>query len=167
MGELAAAQKRLEDLIKRLEESTRGDDEFIPISGPFADAKGQLPWPVRGKVIAGFGLQRNDQYGTQTRNNGIDIRTAAGKPVRAVADGKVIFRDWLTGYGNCVLLNHGDSYYTLYAHASEVTVVMGQTVRSGDVIARAGETGSLNGTKLHFEVRKGSNALNPRRWLGK
>ncbi len=163
--ELRAAGKALEELIETLESQIAAEGEdFVPLAGPFAEARGKLPWPVRGKVIASFGKHTNPD-GTATRNNGLDIRAAAGQPVRAVAAGKVAFRDWLTGYGNCVLLNHGGGYYTFYAHASEVLVTVGQTVESGDVIARVGDTGSLKGTALHFEVRQGAKALNPHKWL--
>jgi len=117
---------------------------------------------VRGKVIEDYGLHTHPKFGTSTRNNGIDIQAPAGTPVRAVADGFVDYRDWLTGYGNCVILNHGKSYYTLYAHLSDVAVSTGQTVAGGDVIGTVGDTGSLKGPMLHFEVRHAASAVDPR-----
>jgi septal ring factor EnvC (AmiA/AmiB activator) len=165
VAELAAAQQELEQLIQTLEARIRAEGEFVPLSGPFAEAAGRLPWPIRGTVIGSFGRQRNAEHFTSTINNGIDIRAPAGTSIRAVADGKVAFRDWLTGYGNCIILNHGGGYYTFYAHASAVLVDVGQVVASGHVIGRVGDTGSLKGAMLHFEVRRGSQALDPRRWL--
>lgn len=163
--ELKAAQDRLESLIRRLESQRRTEPEFVPAAGPFSLARGKLPWPVRGKVIEGYGLHTHPKFGTSTRNNGIDIQAAPGTPVRAVADGQVDYRDWLTGYGNCVILNHGKSYYTLYAHLADVAVSTGQTVAGGDMIGSVGDTGSLKGPMLHFEVRHGASAADPESWL--
>ncbi len=163
--ELKAAQARLEAIIRQLESQRRSEPEFVPPSGPFAEARGRLPWPAAGKVLEGFGLHTHPKFGTATRNNGIDITAPAGTPVRAVADGKVDYRDWLTGYGNCIILNHGGGYYTLYAHLAEVAVVVGQLVPGGTVIGAVGDTGSLVGPKLHFEVRKGAQAVDPTDWL--
>jgi len=163
--ELRAAQDRLESLIRRLESQRRTEPDFVPASGPFSLARGRLPWPVRGKVLESFGLHTHPKFGTSTRNNGIDIQAAPGTPVRAVADGLVDYRDWLTGYGNCVILNHGKSYYTLYAHLGDVAVATGQTVAGGDVIGSVGDTGSLKGPMLHFEVRHGAGAVDPESWL--
>lgn len=163
--ELKAAQDRLEALIRRLESQRRTEPEFVPPSGPFSLARGKLPWPVRGTIIEGFGLHTHPKFGTSTRNNGIDIRAGAGTAVRAVADGKVDYCDWLTGYGNCVILNHGGGYYTLYAHLADVAVAAGQTVDGGAVLGTVGDTGSLKGPVLHFEVRRGANAVDPEGWL--
>ena len=86
---------------------------------------------------------------------------------RAVAPGRVEFVDWITGYGNCIILNHGEGYYTLYAHASDIFVAPGQVVARKEVIAEVGDTGSLNGYECHFEIRKAKKALNPSKWFAK
>ena len=89
-----------------------------------------------------------------------------GTPVKAVAKGRVEYTsDSYASYGEIVILNHGDSYYALYAHLSDITVSVGQEVITGQTIGRSGETGSLKGPILHFEVRKGGTALNPEDWL--
>lgn len=163
--ELQEAEQRLQSLIQRLERRRRTEPEFVPPSGPFAQARGKLPWPVGGRVTGRYGLHRHPDFGTATQNNGIDIEAPTGSPVRAVADGKVDYRDWLTGYGNCVILNHGGGYYTLYAHLSEVLIGAGQEVSAGTAIGRSGDTGSLKGPMLHFEVRRGASALDPLGWL--
>lgn len=163
--ELRVAQEKLTELIRRLEEQRRAAPDFVPPSGPFAEARGKLPWPVRGKVLQGYGRHIDPDFKTATQNNGIDIEAPAGTAVRAVADGRVDYRDWLTGYGNCVILNHGGGYYTLYAHLSQVLVGAGETVPGGLVIGAVGDTGSLKGNMLHFEVRQGSKAIDPAGWL--
>ncbi len=163
--ELQQAEQRLQALIERLERRRRTEPEFVPPSGPFARARGRLPWPARGRIVGRYGLQTHPEFGTATQNNGIDIEAAPGTAVHAVADGKVDYRDWLTGYGNCVILNHGGGYYTLYAHLSDVLVSTGQQVAGGGVIARSGDTGSLKGPMLHFEVRRGASAMDPLGWL--
>jgi septal ring factor EnvC (AmiA/AmiB activator) len=165
--ELKEAEQKLTAIIKRLESQRKTEPEFVPLTGPFAQLRGRLPWPSRGQLIGRFGLHTHPTFGTATQNNGIDIGVAAGGPVRAVASGKVDYRDWLAGYGNCVILNHGAGYYTLYAHLSEVLVAVGQEVAAGALIAETGDSGSLKGPMLHFEVRQGSRAMDPLGWLAR
>lgn len=166
-AELKEAEQKLTAVIKRLETQRQSEPEFVPATGPFANLRGKLPWPARGQLVGRFGLHTHPTFGTATQNNGIDIGAAPGVPVRAVASGKVDFRDWLAGYGNCVILNHGAGYYTLYAHLSEVLVAVGQEVEAGAIIAETGDTGSLKGPMLHFEVRQGSRAMDPLGWLAR
>jgi len=115
-------------------------------------------------VVSNFGRHKHPQYGTVTENTGVDIAAAEGEPVRAVARGQVEHVDFLDGYGNTVILSHG-GYYTLYAHLSETLVAAGQSVDPGQMVGRVGDTGSLDGTKLHFEVRERAEAVDPRIWL--
>jgi len=137
-----------------------------PYTGDFARGRGALDWPVRGNVVGRFGPETHPKWGTTTMNNGIDIEAPMGAAVRAVARGRVEYTsDDYAGYGEIVILNHGDGYYTLYAHLSDILVAQGAAVESGQTIGRVGDTGSLKGTVLHFEVRKGGNALDPQQWL--
>jgi murein DD-endopeptidase MepM/ murein hydrolase activator NlpD len=101
-----------------------------------------------------------------TPNNGVDIEAAIGTPVRAAARGRVEYtsEDYGT-YGQMIILNHGDGYFTLYGHLSEIGVAVGQEIEAGREIARSGESGSLKGPILHFEVRKGGSPLDPEHWL--
>ena len=165
ISELERAQREVQDLIDRLERN-RVDDDYVP-DVEFAKLKGRLIWPVDGKVTKKFGNERHPQFGTVIFNNGINIKAKSGSPIRAVASGKVEFVDWISGYGNCIILNHGDGYYTLYAHVDAIFVRSGQRVAAKDVIAEVGDTGSLNGYECHFEVRKSKQALNPLDWLKK
>jgi murein DD-endopeptidase MepM/ murein hydrolase activator NlpD len=127
---------------------------------PIAGAPG-MRWPVRGKIISGFGPKANG-----LKNEGINIAVPEGTSIRAAADGVVAYSgNELKGYGNLVLIRHPDGYVTAYAHASELFVKRGDTVKRGDVIAKAGQTGSVSSPQLHFEVRKGAVALDPMKFL--
>ena len=116
-------------------------------------------------MVASFGTQVHPRYGTRVRQKGIQIEAAEGTPIQAVAPGLVVFVGWLAGYGETVVLDHGQDYFTLYAHASEVLVTQGQEVAVGSTIARVGSTDSLYGSGLHFEIRQGKEARDPARWL--
>jgi len=154
---------------KRREESERARTEGRvpqPYTGNFAQGQGRLDWPVRGKVIGRFGPEVHPKWGTRIQNNGIDIEVSIGSAVRSVAKGRVdyVSEDFGT-YGEMVILNHGDGYYTLYGHLSSIAVSVGQEVQSGQLIAQSGDSGSLKGPILHFEVRKGGASLDPESWL--
>jgi septal ring factor EnvC (AmiA/AmiB activator) len=168
--EAAAAQlerdaQALKRLIARLEAKRAAAP--VPYTGDFARGHGQLDWPARGQVVGHFGLETNPRFpNVKVPNNGVDIGVPVGTAVKAVAKGRVDYTsDNYASYGQIVILNHGDSYYTLYAHLSDIAVSVGQEVTAGQTIGRSGETGSLKGPILHFEVRKGSTALDPEDWL--
>jgi len=172
IAEMEESARQIQSIIDLLERQRRqappvaeGQVEFFEQTGPFEDLKGSLPWPVRGQVIKTFGRQIHPKYKTVTFNKGIDIQAPTGTDIRAVADGKVLYRSWLRGYGQFFILSHSRGYYTLYAHASEILVEVNDLVRAGQAIARVGETGSLDGSKLHFEVRHSKEQLDPLAWL--
>jgi murein DD-endopeptidase MepM/ murein hydrolase activator NlpD len=121
----------------------------------------QFRWPVRGRVISGFGPIPNGQ-----QNDGINLAVPEGTQVRAAEDGVVAYSgNELKGYGNLVLVRHSDGYVTAYAHASELMVKRGDNVKRGQVIAKSGATGSVNAPQLHFEIRKGSSPVDPTKYL--
>lgn len=127
---------------------------------PIPGAPG-LRWPVRGKVISGFGPKANG-----LKNEGINIAVPEGTSIRAADSGVVAYAgNELKGYGNLILIRHENGYVTAYAHAKELFVKRGDTVKRGDVIAKAGQTGSVSSPQLHFEVRKGATALDPMKFL--
>lgn len=137
-----------------------------PYTGDFAKGRGALDWPARGEVIGHFGQEKHPKYDVYTVNNGIDIAVPVGTTVRAVAKGRVDYTsDDYSSMGGMVVINHGDGYYTLYGHLSDILVSVGQEVLSGASIGRSGEVGSLKGPVLHFEVRKGASTLDPNDWL--
>jgi murein DD-endopeptidase MepM/ murein hydrolase activator NlpD len=129
-----------------------------------AEPVGSLPsfrWPVRGRVIAGFGPKPNG-----LQNDGIDVAVPSGTPVKAAEDGTVAYAgNELKGYGNLVLIRHSNGYVTAYAHASEILVKRGDTVKRGQVIAHSGSTGNVNAPELHFEIRKGATPVDPAQFL--
>lgn len=128
-----------------------------------AEPVGSLPsfrWPVHGRVIARFGQSPNGQ------NDGIDVAVPQGTPVKAAEDGIVAYAgNELKGYGNLVLIRHGNGYVTAYAHAREILVKRGETVKRGQVIAKSGETGNVKAPELHFEIRKGATPVDPTQFL--
>ena len=173
-AELDRTVRSIQRLLQTLEsnrkaESARAKAEGRapqPYSGDFGRAEGALDWPLRGSLVGHFGPETHPKWGTVTPNNGVDIEAAVGTPVHAVARGRVEYtsEDYGT-YGQMIILNHGDGYFTLYGHLSEIDVSVGQEVEAGKQIARSGDSGSLKGPILHFEVRKGGTPLDPEKWL--
>ena len=133
----------------------------------FLSYKGRLSIPVKGKIISKYGPSKSGDYKSFSFQKGIDIKVERGEPVKAVFNGEVMFARWLKGYGNLLIVNHGDNYYTLYAHVEEMFKQKGERVETGEVIATAGDTGSIKGMCLHFEVRHHGKPVNPMKWLKK
>lgn len=131
----------------------------------FGALRGKLPMPVEGVVEVWFGKVVNPRFNTVTVQKGLDIRAAAGTPVRAVAEGTVVYSGWLRGYGNLLILDHGDNFHTLVAHLASVVAPVGTNVAAGQVVGEVGDTGSLKGAYLYFEIRKAGQALDPKPWL--
>jgi len=129
-----------------------------------AEATGALPtfrWPVRGKVITSYGAKTNGKA-----NDGINLAVPEGTPVKAAEDGVVAYSgNELKGYGNLVLIRHSNGYVTAYAHASELLVKRGDTIKRGQVIAKSGQSGEVASPQLHFEIRKGSTPVDPLQFL--
>lgn len=167
--ELARAEKQIRSLLARLEEERKKPPAKGKQPGPggpgLAGKANALAWPVKGKLVGRFGTEIHPKFGTRVPSNGIDIEAPEGTPIKSVASGAVEFADWLSGYGRCVIVNHGGGYYTLYAHCSKVLVGKGAKVAEGQTIAEVGDTDSIKGTCLHFEVRKGQEALDPTGFL--
>jgi septal ring factor EnvC (AmiA/AmiB activator) len=178
VAELEEASRRLEALVQELTRraAARAATRRAAVRPPepvgprppavgLGALRGQLPWPTEGRIVAEFGRQVHPRFGTATFRHGVDIEAREGAPIRAVHAGSVLYRGWLRGYGNLIILDHGSGYYTLYAHASELLVDEGDRVMAGQAIARVGETGSLAGPRLYFEVRYQGRAEDPAEWL--
>ena len=135
-----------------------GDDE----TGKTANASSPaFRWPVRGRIIAGFGPKPNGQ-----QNDGINLAVPEGTPIKAADDGVVAYSgNELKGYGNLVLVRHANGFVTAYAHASELMVKRGDQIKRGQVIARSGQTGTVTSPQLHFEIRKGASPVDPTQYL--
>src|ERR1700722_44606 len=129
-----------------------------------AEATGALPtfrWPVRGKVITSYGAKTNGKS-----NDGINLAVPEGTPIKAAEDGVVAYSvNELKGYGNLVLVRHANGYVTAYAHASELLVKRGDTIKRGQVIAKSGQSGEVGSPQFHFEIRKGSSPVDPLQFL--
>jgi len=154
--QLTESAGRLQNLLADLQ---RRKEQARPEAATlFETAKGNLPWPLRGKVIATFGSQVHPRYKTKTRNLGIDIKAEPAAPVQAVAAGHVAYADQFIGYGNLLIVDHGGGFYTLYANLSEMTAQIGAEVAAGTRVGAAGDY-------LHFEIRKDGKPVNPMGWL--
>ncbi|HUP19754.1 MAG TPA: peptidoglycan DD-metalloendopeptidase family protein [Gemmatimonadota bacterium] len=153
-----------ETLARRAAEEA-GRPAPAPAASTLTGDFGSLDWPVNGEILERFGRSRHAVYNTEVVNNGIDIRAPRGSPVRAVEEGEVVYADWNGGYGQMIILDHDGGYYSLYAHLDRFAVGIGQRVAKGASVGTVGETGSLVGPKLHFEIRQGGRAVDPIGWL--
>jgi murein DD-endopeptidase MepM/ murein hydrolase activator NlpD len=149
----------------RLAQTTATPEELSPETpAKAAEATGALPtfrWPVRGKVITSYGAKTNGKA-----NDGINLAVPEGTPVKAAEDGVVAYSgNELKGYGNLVLIRHANGYVTAYAHASELLVKRGDTIKRGQIIAKSGQSGEVGSPQLHFEIRKGSSPVDPLQFL--
>ncbi len=133
----------------------------------FAERKGKLLRPVGGRVRRPFGRLVDPQYQTEIFHKGLEIQARRGDPVRSVAPGRVRMAGWFRGYGKLVIVDHGDGYFTVSGHLADIYVEVGDAVGPGDALGTVGDTGSLEGPGLYFEVRRGSGPLNPADWLTK
>ncbi len=160
---LALLQRDERRLNQLLEELSRMEKGTIP-ARPFRKLRGKLPWPVSGKVVRRFGRQRKDGA---LRWQGMLIAAPPGEPVRAVADGRVVFADWFRNLGQLVIIDHGDGYMSLYGHNQALFTRPGEQVQGGEVIAETGDSGGSDTTGLYFEIRHGGRPTNPARWLAR
>jgi murein hydrolase activator len=162
LGELVQVEGEIRALLDRL--ARPGPADAVPSLG-FARYRGQLDWPAKGRLSVPFGNVRHPRFSTEVPHPGIDISASPGQDVRAVFDGRVIFSDWFKGYGQMVVIDHGDAYLSIYGHVDERLVLTGQDVTRGDVIARSGQGGSFDEPGLYFEIRHAGKAEDPARWL--
>ena len=164
---------QLESIIKKvLEDKARFERELrirkqqeALKTKSFKALKGQLPWPADGRIIAKFGRQWNSKLKTTTENPGIDIKGQPGSPIRTVLGGVVTTITYIRGYGTTIIVDHGGGFYTVYSHVTNIQTVVDGQVRNGDIIAYMGDSGSINGSKLHFEIWGKGQKLDPEKWL--
>lgn len=155
--ELKESEKRLTNLIAELERK-RVKRKLPPGAHYLEKEKNNLPWPVRGRIISYFGSSTHPKYQTKIKNQGIDIETEFGSKVIAIAPGRVVFADRFRGYGNMIIIDHSDGYYTVYSNLSEIAVKVGEEIKANQVIG-------LSSDYLHFEFRKEGQPVNPLEWL--
>jgi septal ring factor EnvC (AmiA/AmiB activator) len=163
LSELADSAEELQKLMNKI----IAEEWVLPAAFvPLYERKGKLLWPLEGRVITPFGFEKHPDFKTVVMNKGVEIRPAGGKSlILAVHAGKVVYANYFQGYGNLLIVDHGMTYYTLYGHCSEFLAAAGEMVRSGQPVAVVGDTGSLKGECLYFEVRFKTRALDPLQWL--
>ncbi|MHB8483489.1 MAG: murein hydrolase activator EnvC family protein [Nitrospiria bacterium] len=162
------------EAIKELEESTLKVQELMrklerhpqSHSGFFAE-KGKLPWPNRGEVVGTFGRNKHPKFDFFVMKKGWEIKPVDEDYIRAIYDGVVVYADWFKGYGLLMIIDHGEGYYSLYAHASKLMVGVGDKVKQNHIIGEIGETGYSADRNLYFEIRQGEKAVDPSLWLAK
>ena len=160
MERLAAEEQDLARLIAEL--SSILSDYPISSEEPFSSLKGRLTWPVAGRLVHEFGQPR----GAGGVNwNGVVLAAPRGREVRTIYHGRVVFADWLAGMGLLVIIDHGDGYMTLYGYNESILTNTGDWVAPGDAIATVGDSGGQQQASLYFEIRKGTEPLNPRAWV--
>jgi septal ring factor EnvC (AmiA/AmiB activator) len=159
--ELEDQQQKLALLVTNLVDDANRRALHVGLQKRGILAKGKLPRPVEGVVIRKFGVIVDPDTKAENVSNGIEIRADAGTPVAAVADGKVVHVGWMRGFGRVVILDHGDGHHTISAHLSKPTVNRGDEVKRGQTIGLVGDTESLNGPKLYFELRENGHPRDP------
>lgn len=160
-NELESDRKRLQKLLDEVQQAIAS----IPApneSQPFKSLRKKLPWPVKGRVVSSYGTPYADG---KLRRSGILINTSEDAEVHAIHYGRVVFANWLRGFGLITIIDHGDGYMTLYGHSSSLFTSPGDWVAAGEAIALTGRTGGTNDPALYFEVRHNGKPDNPRRWL--
>jgi len=162
LADLEEKARRLERLIATLSKQSAGG---LPSTGDVRAVQGALPWPVGGKVIERFGRQRNAKFATVTTNNGVKIAAAAGAPVHAVFSGTVLFSQWFKGYGNLIIVDHGNRVFSLYGNLKAPAVTVNDRVAAGQAIAGVGESEDARSGYLYFEIRQDNKPEDPQKWL--
>jgi len=161
---LSEASARLKRLIAAYKKRRK---ELVLSGGDFARQKGKLIWPIDGKVVSKFGRQKYREFDAYIFRKGIEISPSRERVIKAVYDGTVAYADWLRGYGLVAIIDHGNKYYSVYAHASRFLVSTGSRVKVGQPIAIAGNGGPLNPRNIYFEIRYEDKPVDPLKWLKK
>ncbi len=162
LSRFKASEKRLKSLISSLQQTT---DDFPFEEGAvkeFAKLKGKLPWPTKGKLVKKFGTRRSDSTW-----DGVLIKAKEGANIRVVTRGRVVYADWLRGYGLLTIIDHGKGYMTLYAFNQSLYKTVGDWVEAGTIIASVGQSGGQADAGLYFGIRKKGKPVNPVKWCRK
>ena len=160
LAELQRNETRLKAEIAKAEKAARERRNAVPMDG-LAKRKGKLPWPIKGKVLHNYGTRQTGQVNWK----GMVINASYGQQVKSVYSGTVVFAEYLRGYGLVVLLDHGKGDMTLYGFNQALLKKEGDKVKAGEAIALAGDTGGQSRPSLYFEIRRNSQAQNPKSWL--
>lgn len=161
LNALKKDEKALAELIRRLDQALPDIPPPEQLKKPFTQLRGQLPWPSQGRIVERFGTTRDD---SGQKWDGVIIATKTDAEVRAIHHGRVIFADWLRGFGLMMIIDHGKGYMTLYGHNRSLFKDTGDWVNEGEVLAIAGNSGGQADTTVYFGIRKHGTAVNPKKW---
>jgi murein hydrolase activator len=166
LRDLEQAALRLQKMIEELSRRSAGkSSKEAPVGSGLESMRGKLEWPVKGQVIGGFGKTKHHEFSTEVFRKGLEIEAPVGEEIRAVEKGKIVFADRFSGYGKMLIIDHGDRYYTVYAHLSDFLKKSGDPVKRGEAVALVGDSESLVGSKLYFEMRKDGRSIDPTPWF--
>lgn len=165
IAEMIQSSKKVQDLILTLEKKNKALRIAIP--GRFSAARGKLRWPNDGKLVSRFGRQKHPRFNEMIYRKGIEITPGHGGEVRSIFGGEVVYADWFRGYGMMIMIDHGEHYYSLYAHLANLLVGVGDQVKKDHIVGEVGRTGLSDGPKLYFEIRHQGKPTNPISWLQK
>jgi septal ring factor EnvC (AmiA/AmiB activator) len=161
LAELEEKAKRLEHLLDVLSRQ----NGTAAAATDIRSVQGALAWPVQGKIIEHYGKQRNAKFSTVTFSNGLKIAAAPGAEVRSVFAGTVLFSQWFKGYGNLVILDHGNRVFSLYGNLKSPAVAVGDRINAGQALAGVGESEDAHSGYLYFEIRQDNKPEDPQKWL--
>ena len=167
LQELERSAARIDSLLRELEQRRRAAAAKPPSGSLPKGVKGGLPWPAEGSVLTHFGRQKHPTFNTYVQRKGIEIRTTEGSAIHAVMAGTVVYADWLKGYGLVIILDHANGFFSLYAHASKILTSVGAVVAPGQAIGETGDTGMTGENTLYFELREGTEPVDPLQWLAR
>jgi septal ring factor EnvC (AmiA/AmiB activator) len=166
LKDLEQAALRLQKMIEELSRRSAGkSSKEAPAGSGLESMRGKLEWPVKGQLIGGFGKTKHHEFSTDVFRKGLEIEAPVGEEIRAVEKGKIVFADRFSGYGKMLIIDHGDRYYTVYAHLSDFLKKSGDAVKRGEAVALVGDSESLVGSKLYFEMRKDGRSIDPTPWF--
>lgn len=162
LAELEDRSARMAELIQSMEKKQALAYRPRVNSRSFLSGKGKIPWPSSGAVRSNFGTQKDKSFGSQIKSNGLVIAAVPGTRIRAIWPGRIAFSSPFKGYGNLIIIDHGNQYYSLYAQAAHLNLAVGTVVAQGEVITTSGFEGR---DSYYLEIRHGGTPVNPRKWL--
>lgn len=163
LKELEQAALRLQKMMDEI--SQKAAARPAPAGAGFEAMRGRLDFPVRGEVMGGFGKTKHPEFSAELFRKGVDIEAPLGEEIRAVEAGRIVFADRFSGYGRMMIIDHGQRYYSVYAHLADLMKKTGESVHRGETIGLVGDTDSLAGTRLYFEIRKDGKPIDPLPWF--
>lgn len=167
LKELEQAAQRLQKMMDEISRRALSKPREVPSGTGLEAMKGKLEWPVKGELTGAFGKARHPEFSTEVFRKGIDIEARIGEEIKAVEQGRVVFADRFSGYGKMLIIDHGERYFSIYAHLSEITKKNGEGVRRGETVGLVGDSDSLAGARLYFEMRKDGKSIDPLPWFRK